>query len=88
MKRGDKVICISETKNSTIKKDIFPHWLKKGKVYTLREVKINNGKNTTVLLDEVINPNIYCPELLTEFEPGFISKRFMLLSDFIFSKPF
>lgn len=74
MKKGDKIRCI----NDESRPESFMNWIEKDKVYTVRYAEELNEDGMRILLDEVINPEAYFPELNENHEPGFSNKRFEL----------
>lgn len=81
MKKGIKVKCINDLidlyKQEEIKKD-FDNWIKKGVVYTVREVLHNDGIVTGILLEEVYNFPVYFKLLNRVQEPAFAKWRFAI----------
>jgi hypothetical protein len=81
MKAGDIVLCVNDTKSSTLKEWIdecnFPViWVKKDKKYTIREVLKNEGIATGLLLEEIINFPFFIPLLNRSQELGYAVWRF------------
>lgn len=77
---GDKVICVVDSINPgfmSSHSDIFMHWVKKGKTYTIRGFVDNDGIVVGVLLEECYNFPIYQPLLGREQEPAFATWRFV-----------
>jgi len=80
MKKGIKVKCINDLidldKQEEVKKD-FDNWIKRGVVYTVREVLHNDGIVTGILLEEVHNFPVYFKLLNRIQEPAFATWRFL-----------
>jgi len=76
MNVGEKVKCINDSKFPGIDYSMFPNWLKKGSIYTIRSVEDSQGEDLRILLEEVVNPDIYFPMIIGDAEPGFSHKRF------------
>jgi hypothetical protein len=83
MNVGDRVVCIDDKMNGTVQTELFPFWLKKNNTYTIRRIEGTVGGEIRILLEEVVNPKAYFPELLGDFEPGFLQKRFVLWSEHV-----
>ena len=81
MKKGIKVKCINDLidldKQEEVKKD-FDNWIKRGVVYTVREVLHNDGIVTGILLEEVHNFPVYFKLLNRIQEPAFATWRFAI----------
>jgi hypothetical protein len=62
MKRGDKVVCIDDTIKAEMLisiSNMYRNWVKKGQIYTVREILNNNDIVTGILLKEVRNQLVY-----------------------------
>lgn len=81
---GSKVICIDDkVKEELLGETLacFKHWVKKGIVYTIREICDNDGIVEGYLLEEIVNPKIEMKGLGEKydgymFEPRFATWRF------------
>ena len=76
MNVGEQVKCNNDSKHPSIDYSMFPNWIKKGQVYTIRSVEDSEGEELRILLEEVNNPIIYFPMIIGDAEPGFSHKRF------------
>jgi len=74
MKVGDKIVCINNKRRILNCSKYYPNWIKKSRLYTVREVR--KGR---VLLKEVHNPKLGFSKL--KFEPGYKQKRFVSYSE-------
>jgi len=77
MNKGDLVVCIDDKiDRPDIHDKIFKNWIKENETYTVREVSGNLTGGKSILLEEVINPAIFIPELQGKAEPRFKIERF------------
>ena len=84
IKVNQKVICIDDS----IKPDRvvfvhynYPMWVKKGAIYTVREILSNDDIVPGLLLEELVNPGIYIKLLDRVQEPAYRVDRFRELED-------
>jgi hypothetical protein len=79
MKIGDKIVCVDDNIKSGLLEFVgyaYPNWIKKDKIYTVREILPNDDIVPGILLEEVKNPEIYIHLLGKEQEPAFRLSRF------------
>jgi hypothetical protein len=76
---GDKVICIDDKPRKDIPRHLVArNFVKKGVVYTLREIVASTkGNGMGFLLEEVRNEPLYYPVIDVCIEPVFKSERFV-----------
>lgn len=76
---GSKVVCIDDSVKPEFQQDrykLFQVWVKKDKIYTIREFLENDGIVVGVLLEEIRNNKIYQPLLNRYQEVAFGLFRF------------
>lgn len=75
-----KLLCIDDSKG--LGSEYFDQWVEAGETYTLRrsEGSLNAG-DQRYLLKEIKNSPIFSTTLGMKIEPGFSSKRFVVLQD-------
>lgn len=79
---GDRVVCVDSSMQPEAIEELkrtVPNWVKKDEEYTIREVKLNRGIATGVLLDEIDNPVIFIALIGGFQEPAFAEWRFRKL---------
>ena len=79
MNVGDKVICIDDNIKAGMLEFVghaYPNWIKKGKIYTIREIYPNDDIVPGILLEEVENPIMYIHLIGKDQEPAFRLTRF------------
>lgn len=84
MRVGDRVVCVDDV----IKADklefvayAYPKWVTKGKTYTIRAILDNDDIVPGLLLEEIVNPEIYIHLIDKIQEPAFGLFRFAELQD-------
>ena len=84
MNIGQRVICVDDS----IKQEAFlgtvsnfQQWIKKGVIYTIRDVLHNDDIVTGILLKEVRNKPVYIKLINREQEPAFATWRFRELEE-------
>lgn len=78
MRPGDEVICVDDS--PPLKgAEHFKNWVKRDTMYTIRRAEGSLGNVKRILLEEVSNPPMNCPEIGGRVEPGFSHKRFTRL---------
>jgi|DEB0MinimDraft_10_1074344.scaffolds.fasta_scaffold223664_2 hypothetical protein len=73
---GDEVVCVNDTKNESWSSMHFPNWVKQGAKYTIREILDNDNIVTGVLLEELVNPEVFQPLISRTQECAFATWRF------------
>lgn len=84
MKRGDKVVCIDDTIKAEMLisiSNMYRNWVKKGQIYTVREILNNNDIVTGILLKEVRNQLVYIDLIERQQEPAFGLFRFRVIDE-------
>lgn len=84
MKKGDKVVCICDTIKAEMLisvSNMYRNWVKKGQIYTVREILNNNDIVTGVLLKEVRNQLVYIDLIERQQEPAFGLFRFRVIDE-------
>ena len=84
MKKGDKVVCIDDTIKAEMLisvSNMYRNWVKKGQIYTVREILNNNDIVTGVLLKEVRNQLVYIDLIERQQEPAFGLFRFRVIDE-------
>ena len=86
MKIGDKVLCVDDSINPNMLTDmafhlIFPNWVKKNEIYTVRDIFDNNGIIASILVEELRNAIIYIDILQVTREAAFRINRFREIDD-------
>ena len=84
MKKGDKVLCLDDTIKAEALMSIsamYRNWVKKGQIYTVREILNNKDIVTGVLLKEVRNQLVYIDLIERQQEPAFGLFRFRVLDE-------
>jgi hypoxanthine phosphoribosyltransferase len=74
-KKGQKVVCIDDSRSTRKTMERFEEWIEKDRVYTIREQR-PQGAEGGVLLEEVKNPPAYFPQVMGKIEPAFAPRRF------------
>lgn len=82
----EKIYCIDDSipeqgkKNIQLHNLMFPNWIKKDKIYTVREIFGNDGIVTGILLEELHNPKVWI-QLISKYQEGsFAEWRFRKLT--------
>lgn len=73
---GDEVICVNDSKTESWSSLHFPNWVKKGTKYTIREIFDNDDIVTGVLVEELVNPEVFQPLIGRVQECAFAAHRF------------
>lgn len=84
MQVGSKVVCVDDTIRPEMIISIakfYKDWVKRDKIYTIREVFQNEGIVEGVLLEEVRNKPIYIELIDKKQEPAFGLFRFRELQE-------
>lgn len=79
-----KVICIDDLIKPEALMSVaamYKQWVKKGQIYTIREILDNDGIVEGVLLEEIHNDPVYIHLLGREQEPAFGMFRFAQVED-------
>lgn len=74
-KKGQRVVCVDDSKSNQTTMKNFKHWIEKGKTYTIRDQR-SSGLDGGVLLEGIDNPKIWFEHLQTSLEPGYHPARF------------
>lgn len=81
---GEVILCCEDYKLPHTREEIdknMPHWVKKGEKYTVRGFNDNNGIVVGVLLEEVVNPQLYFKLIDRVQEGAFRTDRFVKLQE-------
>jgi hypothetical protein len=76
---GDKVLCVDDSIKVEM---LFPvinmyvNWVKKGRIYTIREILHNDDIVVGILLEEISNPIVFIKLIGRKQEPAFATWRF------------
>lgn len=84
MRIGSKVKCVDDSikfGKLGFVGHAYPNWIKKGEIYTVREILPNDDIVPGIVLEEVVNPVMYIHILGKEQEPAFRIDRFRELDD-------
>jgi hypothetical protein len=76
IKVGSKVVCINDKITNPLVYVDFKHWIVEGKTYTVRAICNSVYGSKGVLLEEIVNPDIYVSILHGYIEPAFLISRF------------
>ncbi len=81
MRSGQEVLCIdaSTPQNGSI--EHFKQWIVQDKVYTIRRIENSLHGPKRILLEEIVNPPVYMPQVFGKMEPAFSANRFRVLAD-------
>lgn len=76
-----KLLCIDDSRGPG--SEHFENWVKEGETYTLRRAEGSMEPGIQrYLLKEIKNPPIYVSAIMSKAEPGFSSKRFIVLQEY------
>jgi hypothetical protein len=76
---GDEVICIDDKRPDGWTAEHFPQWVVVDAKYTIREILDNDNIAVGVLLEELINPEVFISLLGRIQESAFATWRFSKL---------